>query len=168
MKVFEDLNLEELRKYIDWTPFFISWQLKGKYPDILKDDKYGEQATELYKDANKMLDDIISEKWIKANAVIGIFPANSNMDDIEIYTDESRSKLKLTMHQLRQQSKKANGKPNYCLADFVGPKSMNIKDHVGAFAVTAGLGIENKIKEFEDIQDDYQFIRIEVLDRVLH
>ena len=163
IKVFSSLDIKTLREFIDWTPFFISWQLKGKHPKILEDKKYGEQARSLYEDANAMLDKIISENWLDAKAVLGVFPANSVEDDIEIYEDDNRKKAKLKIHQLRQQIKKAKDKYNYCLADFIAPKEKNIKDHIGAFAVTAGLGIEKKIKEFEASHDDYSSILLKAI-----
>lgn len=161
---FNNFDLKEIAKYIDWTPFFTSWQLWGKYPAILKDEKVGEQATALFLDAQKMLQQIIAEKWLKANAVIGIFPANSiNTDDIEIYTDDSRTRVLKTLYNLRQQRKKAPGLPNFCLSDFIAPKETAKKDYIGAFAVTAGLGIEDKVKEFEDNHDDYNAILLKAL-----
>ena len=162
IKIFNDFDLNTLKEYIDWTPFFTSWQLRGKFPNILKDDIVGQEATKLYEDALKMLNDIIEEKWLTANGVIGIFPANSNEDDIEVYNNKDK-KSTIVLHQLRQQLKKAEGKSNYCLADFIAPKSSKIKDHVGAFAVTTGIGIEKKLAEFEKENDDYQSILLKAL-----
>jgi 5-methyltetrahydrofolate--homocysteine methyltransferase len=161
--VFDNIDLNILKEHIDWTPFFTSWQLRGKFPQILKDTVVGKEATDLYNDALKMLEDIIDGDWLRSKGVIGIFPANSNEDDIEIYNDENRSSANVILHQLRQQLKKAEGKSNYCLADFIAPKNSNIKDHIGAFAVTTGLGIEQKLAEFEKDNDDYQSILLKAL-----
>ncbi|HIF14745.1 MAG TPA: hypothetical protein EYQ86_05260 [Bacteroidetes bacterium] len=163
IKVFNNIDLNILKDFIDWTPFFTSWQLRGKFPQILKDTVVGKEATDLYNDALKMLEDIIDGDWLRSKGVIGIFPANSNEDDIEIYNDENRSSANVILHQLRQQLKKAEGKSNYCLADFIAPKNSNIKDHIGAFAVTTGLGIEQKLAEFEKDNDDYQSILLKAL-----
>ncbi len=162
-KVFTDYSIEELIEYIDWTPFFSTWELNGKYPRIFENEKYGAEAKELYDNAQKLLKRIVDEKLLIAKAVIGIFPANSiHDDDIEIYEDESRTKIKCTLHHLRQQVKKAPGIPNMCLADFIAPK--NIKnDFIGAFAVTAGLDIEKTIQEFESHHDDYNSILLKAL-----
>ncbi len=162
-QVFKDYPLEELRNYIDWGPFFIAWQMKGKFPDVLEDEKYGEEARKLYDDANALLDRIIRQKLVKANAVIGIFPANAVGDDIEVYTDESRNKVRTTLHTLRQQSEKRPGQPNKALADFVAPKEAGMADYVGGFAVTAGIGVPELVKEFEDDHDDYNAILTKAL-----
>ncbi|MBD3671803.1 MAG: methionine synthase [Gammaproteobacteria bacterium] len=160
----EDYPLEKIRDYIDWTPFFHTWELKGSYPKIFEDEKKGEEARKLFTDASIMLEQIINEKWLTAKAVVGIFPANQvNDDDIEVYTDESRKKVKMTLHHLRQQTRKADNKPNYCLADFIAPKSSKIKDYIGSFAVTAGVGIEKKLEEFEKNHDDYHSIMLKAL-----
>jgi 5-methyltetrahydrofolate--homocysteine methyltransferase len=159
----KDYDLNELRKYIDWTPFFSSWQLAGKYPEILKDPIVGHEATKLFNDAQAMLDKIIAGKWIKANAVVGLFPAWSDTDDIIIYTDESRKEVLERVHHLRQQVEKAPGQPNYCLSDFVAPKESGKQDYIGGFAVTAGLEIEDKVKEFEAVHDDYHAILLKAL-----
>ncbi len=162
--VFDNYDLKEISNYIDWTPFFTSWQLWGKYPAILKDEKVGEQATSLFIDAQNMLQKIIEEKWLTAKAVFGLFPANSiNDDDIEIYANENRNEVIYTLYNLRQQRKKAPGQANFCLTDFVAPKKANLKDYIGAFAITAGVGIENKIKEFENNNDDYNAILLKAL-----
>src|SRR5450631_4908112 len=124
--------------------------MKGSYPKILKDPTRGEEARKLFADAQAMLKQIIDEKWLTANAVFGLFPANSvNSDDIEIYTDESRSKVAMTWHNLRQQTKKPNDIPNYCLADYIAPKETGVADYIGAFAVTTGIGIDARVAEFE-------------------
>jgi len=161
--VFEDYPLDELRNYIDWGPFFIAWQMKGKFPDVLEDEKYGEEARKLYEDANELLDRIIKEKLIKANAVIGVYPANAVGDDIEVYADENRDEVLITFHTLRQQSEKRRGQPNKALADFVAPKETGITDYIGGFAVTAGIGVPELVKEFEDDHDDYNAILTKAL-----
>ncbi|MDQ3017528.1 MAG: methionine synthase, partial [Bacteroidota bacterium] len=156
-------DLNELRAYIDWTPFFSSWQLSGKYPDILTDPIVGTEATKLLKDANDMLDQMIVEKWITANGVVGIFPANSDVDDIIIYADENKNDVLMRVHHLRQQVAKATGQYNYALSDFVAPVSSGKSDYVGGFAVTAGLDIEEKVKAFEAVHDDYSAILLKAL-----
>lgn len=163
IKVFEDYDLEEIRKYISWIFFFMVWQLKGKFPDILNDPGMGEEATKLYREANHMLDRIIKEKWLKAKAVFGIFPANSVGDDIEVYKDESRKSVLTRFINLRNQTRKNDTSSNYCLADFIAPKSSGIPDYLGAFAVTAGLGAEKKIEEFQASHDDYSSIMLKAL-----
>ncbi|MBN2731641.1 MAG: cobalamin-dependent protein, partial [Balneolaceae bacterium] len=157
-QVFNDYPLEEIRNYIDWGPFFIAWQMKGKFPDVLEDEKYGEEARKLYDDANELLDRIIKQKLVKANAIIGIYPANSVGDDIEVYADENRDEVLTTFHALRQQSEKRRGQPNKALSDFVAPKETGLADHVGGFAVTAGIGVPELVKQFEDDHDDYNAI----------
>jgi 5-methyltetrahydrofolate--homocysteine methyltransferase len=158
-KVFDHFPLEKLRKYIDWTPFFSTWELHGKYPNILEDKVVGIEATKLFADANTMLDKIINEKWLQAKGTIGFFPAVSIGDDIEIKNgDES-----LTLHHIRQQNKKGQNLPNYCLSDFIAPKEIGINDYIGAFAVTTGLGIEKWIELFEKDHDDYSSIMIKSL-----
>ena len=164
VQVFKDYPLTELIKYFDWTPFFIAWELAGKFPNILKDDVVGKEATRLYNDAELMLSKIINENWFSARAVYGLFPANTiNYDDIEIYTNEKRNGLLTTIHSLRQQTRKPPGKYNYALADFIAPKETKKKDYIGAFAVAAGFGMENKIKEFENDHDDYSAIMLKAL-----
>jgi 5-methyltetrahydrofolate--homocysteine methyltransferase len=162
-KFFSGFPIQEIRNYISWIFFFIAWQLKGKWPDILDDPKQGEEARKLYEDAQKMLDQIAQENWLTANAVIGFYPANSTGDDIEIYTDESRSKILTRFYNLRSQDKKNDGHPNLCLSDFLAPKESGINDYIGAFAVTTGIGIEDKIRKFEDNHDDYSSIMIKAL-----
>ncbi|HFD87843.1 MAG TPA: methionine synthase, partial [Gammaproteobacteria bacterium] len=162
--VFDDYSLEELRKYIDWTPFFKTWELAGSYPNIFDDDIVGEHARNLFDDAQNMLQQIIDEKWLQAKAVFGLFPANQvGNDDIEVYTDESRSKVLTTLHHLRQQNQKPPGRPNQCLADFIAPKDTGLKDYIGAFAVTAGIGIDEHVQRFEADHDDYHSIMLKAL-----
>ncbi|MBL7793104.1 MAG: methionine synthase [Saprospiraceae bacterium] len=160
---FEDYPLEELVDYIDWTPFFSSWQLAGKFPAIFDDAIVGKEARKLYDDARSLLRRIVDEKWLTASAVIGLFPANSAGDDIEIYSDDSRSAVRATLHHLRQQVQKTAGQPNYCLSDFVAPKDSGQADYIGAFAVTAGIGIEKWIEQFERDHDDYHAIMTKAL-----
>ncbi|MDO8330834.1 MAG: methionine synthase [Fluviicoccus sp.] len=162
--VLTDYPLEEVRQYIDWTPFFITWSLAGKFPAILKDKVVGEEATRLYADAQAMLDKLIGGKLLQANAVIGFWPAAQvNDDDVVVYTDESRQTVLTTLHHLRQQSDKVSGKPNYSLADFVAPQLSTAKDYIGGFAVTAGLGAETVVKQYRDAGDDYNAILVQAL-----
>lgn len=161
--VFDNYDLEELSQYIDWTPFFSSWQLAGKFPAILQDEIVGVEAQKLYNDARSLLRRIIDEKWLSARAVIGLFPANAvNHDDIEVYENDDRQEVKAVLHQLRQQLRKAAGQPNFCLADFVAPKGA-AQDYIGAFAVTAGIGIEKWVAKFEAELDDYNAIMLKAL-----
>ncbi len=160
VRQFDDYSLEELVPYIDWTPFFSSWQLFGKYPAILTDNVVGEEATKLFADAQKMLHQIIDEKWLQAKAVIGIWEANTvNDDDIELQTDGET----VVLHHLRQQNQKAPGQANYCLSDFVAPKASGKKDFIGGFALTAGIGIEKWCAKFEAALDDYSSIMLKAL-----
>lgn len=161
--IFENHPLEELRKYIDWSPFFIAWEMKGKYPAILESDKYGEEAQKLFDDANALLDRIVEEKLLQANGQIGLFPANSIGDDIEIYTDESRKEVLTTLHTLRQQTQKRRSASNKALSDFVAPKDTGIADYIGGFAVTAGIGIDDLVSKFEKDHDDYNSIMTKAL-----
>jgi len=161
--VLKDFSLETLRNYIDWTPFFQTWELKGKYPAILESEKYGAEANRIFKDANNLLDKIIKNKLLKANGVFGIFPANSVGDDIEIYVDEARKGVKRVLHSLRSQTQKSDGLPNLALADFVAPKGTGIPDYIGAFAVTTGIGIEPIVKKYEAEHDDYNSIMVKAL-----
>ena len=163
LKVFDDYPLQELVNYIDWTPFFITWELVGKYPKILGDETIGETARGLFKDAQAMLTRIIKEKWLKASAVIGFWPAKSSGDDIVIYEDDSYTKQVATFHYLRQQTARPNTAPNLSLSDFVAPLSSGKQDYIGGFAVTAGLGIEKKMAEFEANHDDYNSILLKAL-----
>jgi 5-methyltetrahydrofolate--homocysteine methyltransferase len=160
---FQDYDLAELREYIDWQPFFNAWEMKGRFPDILNNPASGEAARKLYEDAQEMLDSLIKEKWLRANGVIGFFPANAVGDDVEVYTDESRTEVLTTLHNLRQQGEHRDGIPNRSLGDFVAPKSTGLADYVGAFAVTAGLGSTEKIVAFKAANDDYSAILLESL-----
>jgi 5-methyltetrahydrofolate--homocysteine methyltransferase len=158
-----DYPLDILVDFIDWSPFFQAWELAGRYPKILDDKVVGEEARKLFADAQAMLKKIVKEKWLTANAVFGLFPANSTGDDIEIYSDDKRKSVAMTWHNLRQQTKKPADIPNYCLADFVAPKESGVKDYIGGFAVTTGIGIEKKMKEFEKANDDYSAIMLQAL-----
>jgi 5-methyltetrahydrofolate--homocysteine methyltransferase len=157
LKVFKDFDLNEIRKYIDWSPFFITWELKGKYPQILKDPQLGAEATRVFKDANAILDEIIAKKLLKANAVVGFFPANSIGDDIELYTDDSRKNILEMFYNLRQQIIVQNN-PLLSHADYIAPKDSGVKDYIGAFAVTTGIGLDQIVKDFEADHDDYKSI----------
>lgn len=162
--LFSDFPLAEIRNYIDWTPFFQSWQLTGKFPAILDDVVVGESARDLYNDAQRMIDRIIGEKWIKANGIIGFWPANTVEDDlIEVYTDQSRTKILEILVCRRQQQQKAAGLPNISLADFIAPKESGVIDYIGAFAVTGGMNIEEKLHEFEASQDVYNAILLKAI-----
>jgi 5-methyltetrahydrofolate--homocysteine methyltransferase len=163
LKVFEEYSLDELCKYIDWTPFFHTWELAGKYPKILNDDVVGDEATKLFEDAQLMLKKIVDEKWLTARAVIGFFPANSIGDDIELYVDDNHKEVQVVLHHLRQQLAKTKERPNLCLSDFVAPKHSGQNDYLGAFAVTTGIGIEKYIKQFEKQHDDYNSILLKSL-----
>ncbi|MEM7161083.1 MAG: methionine synthase [Bacteroidota bacterium] len=154
------IELESLKEYIDWTPFFQTWELAGRFPRILNDEIVGKHATELYEDALQMLEKIISEKWLYPNAVCGIWKANSSLDDIIVYEDDAEIGR---FHMMRQQIQKAKGAVNYSLADFIAPLDSGKQDYIGAFAVTSGLGIEKKLAEFEKEIDDYQSIMLKAL-----
>ncbi|MFK8102516.1 MAG: methionine synthase [Saprospiraceae bacterium] len=163
-KVFDDYSLEELSEYIDWTPFFASWQLRGKYPAIFEDEIIGVESKKLFNDAQSLLRRIIDEKWLTAKGVLGFYPANSvNHDDIEIYTDETRNTVKYNLHHLRQQRQKASNQVNLCLTDFMAPKETGLADYIGGFAVTTGIGIEQWVKKFEADNDDYNAIMLKAL-----
>ncbi len=161
--VFKDYPLEEIRKYIDWKPFFIAWQLKGNFPEILDDPVVGEEAKKLYDDANRLLDRIAHEKRLTANGVIGLFPANAVGDDVVLYSNEKRNSSLATFHFLRQQTEKTGGNPNQSLADFIAPEGTGVKDYIGAFAVTTGLGREEFSEEFLKDDDDYGNILLKAL-----
>ena len=161
--IIDNVTISDLIPFIDWTPFFQTWELHGRYPNILKDEIVGEEAVKLFKDAQEMLEKIQKENWMQAKGVLGLFPANSVGDDIEIYSDIERSKTLYIQRTLRQQAKKAKGQPNLALADFIAPKSNDIIDFIGVFAVTSGLGIEKYINRFEADNDDYNSILLKAL-----
>ncbi len=163
LTVFDDYDLAELTRNIDWTPFFQTWELSGQYPAILEDKVVGKTARNLYNDAQAMLQRLIGEKWLTAKAVIGFWPANSVGDDIELYTDASRTQVLTTLHSLRQQMFRENARANMALADFIAPKDSGIADYIGAFAVTSGLNLEKKVAEFEADHDDYNSILVKAL-----
>jgi 5-methyltetrahydrofolate--homocysteine methyltransferase len=163
VQVLRQYPLQEIAALIDWTPFFQTWELAGRYPKILQDELVGEAARNLFQDAQAMLGQIIAERWLTANAVIGLFPANRVGDDVEVYADESRSRVLTTFHFLRQQGLKPDDRVNYCLADFVAPKDSGARDYLGCFAVTAGIGIEERLEEFEARHDDYRAIMLKAL-----
>jgi 5-methyltetrahydrofolate--homocysteine methyltransferase len=158
----KDYPMEQISEYINWIFFFITWELRGKYPDIFQHPDYGEEARKLYNDAREMLQLIIREKWLTANAVFGIFPANASGDDILVFEDESRQRIRTRFTNLRNQTRK-QGLPNLCLSDFIAPVDSGIPDYVGAFAVTAGIGIEKKLDEFSQAHDDYSSIMLKAL-----
>ena len=163
LKSFDDYDLSELVNRIDWTPFFRTWELAGVYPAILKDPIIGKSACELLEDAKAMLEKIISEKWLKARAVIGFFPANSIGDDVLLNIDSDSKNKPKAFHFLRQQMAKREGKANMCLADFIAPKDSGLKDYIGGFAVTTGIGIDDKVKIFKAANDDYSEIMLKAL-----
>ncbi|MCF6268664.1 MAG: methionine synthase [Melioribacteraceae bacterium] len=161
--ILNNFPLAELIEFIDWTPFFRTWELKGKYPEILEDEKYGKEAAKLFNDAQLQLKKIIEENSLTANGVAGVFPANSSGDDIEIYTDEARTVCENKLYSIRQQNKKSVNAKNIALADFVAPKESGVNDYIGAFAVTAGIGIEKIIAKYQSENDDYNIIMIKAL-----
>jgi 5-methyltetrahydrofolate--homocysteine methyltransferase len=163
VRAFANYDLKKLVPYIDWTPFFQTWELAGRYPRILEDEIVGETARQLFHDAEIMLAKMLEENWVKAHAVVGFFPANSVDDDIEIYTDETRTTVLATFRMLRQQSRKAKDKPNLCLADFIAPKSSGVADYIGGFAVTAGAGLDKRVAQFEANHDTYSSILAKAL-----
>ena len=159
--VLPDLDLAMLARYIDWAPFFQTWDLAGSYPKLLDDPTVGEAARNVLRDGQAMLERIVEEKWLTANAVYGLFPANRHGDDIVVYADETRAAPLMSWHGLRQQQQRPDGKPNQCLADFVAPAGQ--PDYIGAFAVTAGIGIDKKLAEFAAEHDDYRAIMLKSL-----
>jgi 5-methyltetrahydrofolate--homocysteine methyltransferase len=163
VRTLDAFPLDRLVPFIDWTPFFHTWELRGHYPQILDDPNVGEKAAELFRDAQTLLQEIVSKKLLTARGVYGFFPANSTGDDIEIYADESRKQRQATFHTLRQQSEKPSGQANQALADFIAPKSSELPDHLGAFAVTTGIGIEALCARFEKDHDDYNSIMAKAL-----
>ena len=163
IKVLKNYDLAEIAQYIDWAPFFQTWELSGPYPAILDDAVVGEAARNVLAEGKAMLKKIVEGRWLTANALFGLFPAAAVDDDIEIYADEARERVLMTWHNLRQQNAKPAGRPNYCLADFIAPRGAGVKDYIGAFAVTAGIGIEKKLEEFERAHDDYSSIMLKAL-----
>jgi 5-methyltetrahydrofolate--homocysteine methyltransferase len=160
---FENYDLSAIAAHIDWAPFFQTWDLAGRYPQILNDEKVGSAATSVFNDGQAMLARLVREKWLSANGVLGLFPANSNGDDIELYADESRERTIAVIHCLRQQTERPGGRPNFCLADFIAPRGAGVADYLGAFAVTAGFGIETRVRAFEARHDDYSAIMLKSL-----
>jgi 5-methyltetrahydrofolate--homocysteine methyltransferase len=163
VRVLEDFPLDELRKFIDWTPFFRTWELKGSYPRILDNEKYGEQARTVFDEGNALLDQMIEQKLVVAKGVYGLFPANSVGDDVELYTDSSRSAVRERFHFLREQRPKSSGAPHLCLSDFVAPKATALADHIGAFAVTSGIDLDKLVARYKADGDDYNAIMAEAL-----
>ena len=164
LRVFDDYSLEDLTRYIDWMPFFNAWEFSGRFPDILTDPVIGEQTSNLYADARRMLKQVVRERWLTARGVVGLFPANSvDDDDIEIYADESRTRVLARLHFLRQQKGKPAGQSHDALADFIAPKDSGRRDYIGAFAVTAGVGIEAQLQRFGAAHDDYSAIMLKAL-----
>jgi 5-methyltetrahydrofolate--homocysteine methyltransferase len=161
--VLKDYSIAELAEYIDWTPFFHSWEMKGSYPKIFSDPERGVEAKKLFDDAQRMLKQIIDEKWIQANGVIGLFPANADGDDIIVFSNEERKTKRAVFHTLRQQTKKPAGQYNMALSDFVAPVSSNVKDYIGTFAVACGEGIDKHIAAFEANHDDYSAIMLKAI-----
>jgi len=163
LRVFKDYDLTELRRYIDWQPFFNAWEMKGSFPDILNNPSTGPEARKLYDDAQVMLDRLAAEKWLTARGTIGLFPANRVGDDVHVYLTEQRDEPHAVLSMLRQQGQHRDGVPNRALSDFVAPRETGIRDYVGAFAVTAGHGTQAKIEEFRADLDDYDAILLEAL-----
>lgn len=164
LKVLEDYPLDDLVQRIDWTPFFRAWELAGKFPKILDDEVVGTEATKLYRDARDMLEKIVEEKWLTARGVIGFWPANSDMDDIQLYRNPGDQEAFMTLHHLRQQlDRSKNAKPDFCLSDFIAPRETGLTDWLGGFAVTAGIGIDEHVARFEADHDDYSAIMLKAL-----
>jgi 5-methyltetrahydrofolate--homocysteine methyltransferase len=163
IEVFDAYPLEKLVDFIDWTPFFMSWELAGKYPRILSDKIVGEQAKSLFRDAQNMLNNIVRDRLLTARAVIGLFRANAINDDIEVVTNDEKKNPKEVIHTLRQQSLKPAGQPNYALSDFVAPKNSNMDDYIGAFALTAGIGTDALVAKYEKENDDYNAIMVKAI-----
>jgi 5-methyltetrahydrofolate--homocysteine methyltransferase len=160
---FENYDLSAIAAHIDWAPFFQTWDLAGRYPQILDDPKVGAAAKSVFADGREMLARLVRERWLTANGVVGLFPANSDGDDVEVYADESRQTRIAVIHCLRQQTERPGGRANLCLADFVAPRGSGVADYLGAFAVTAGIGIDARVKAFEDRHDDYRAIMLKAL-----
>ncbi|MBV8827483.1 MAG: methionine synthase, partial [Hyphomicrobiales bacterium] len=163
VQTLEDYPLAELIDYIDWTPFFATWELTGKFPAILDDAKFGVAARALYHDAREMLEKIVAERWFRAAAVVGLWPANSRGDDILVFADETRQQPIAVLHTLRQQLARREGRANVALADFVAPRESSVADYIGAFTVTAGLGEDARAARFKGANDDYSAILVKAL-----
>jgi 5-methyltetrahydrofolate--homocysteine methyltransferase len=163
LTVFEDYPLEDLLERIDWKPFFQTWELSGSFPQILDDPTVGESARGVYEDGREMLHQIVEERWLRARAVVGLWPANATGDDIELYTDDTRREVLTTVHTLRQQTNAEQDRENLALADFIAPRETELADYLGGFAVTAGLGIEEQVARFEAEHDDYRAIMLKAL-----
>ena len=163
LRTFPDFDLRELSRYIDWTPFFSTWEIKGSFPRVLDDNRYGPTARQLYDDAQDMLEDLIAEKWVRARGVVGFWPANADTDDIAVYTDETRQARLATLHTLRQQIPREKARANAALADFVAPAESGLADYIGGFAVTAGIGEHALAERFTKANDDYSKIMAQAL-----
>jgi 5-methyltetrahydrofolate--homocysteine methyltransferase len=164
VRSFDDYPLDELLPYIDWMPFFNAWEFAGKFPDILQDPVIGEAARNLHADATSMLNRVVAEKWLRARAVVGFFPVNSSADDdIAVFTDDTRHTVRVRLHHLRQQKSKPQNQAQSCLTDFVAPLGSGRADYLGAFAVTAGIGIDEHVARFEAEHDDYSSIMLKAL-----
>ena len=163
MRVLDNFPLRTLRDFIDWTPFFHTWELRGVYPRILEHEKYGAQARQVFAEANALLDTIIEQNLITAKGVYGFFPANAVGDDVEVYTDEARSQVLHRFHFLRQQMQKDDSEPCRSLSDFIAPKDTGLADHLGAFAVTTGIGLKELCDSFRAKHDDYNAIMAEAI-----
>ena len=161
--VFDDYPLDELVERIDWKPFFQTWELSGSFPQILDDPTVGESARGVYEDAQRMLAQLVEERWLQARAVVGFWPANSDGDDIELYSDESRETVLATAHTLRQQTNSEHERENFALADFIAPRGSGVGDYLGGFAVTTGIGLDERVAQFEAEHDDYQAIMLKAL-----
>jgi 5-methyltetrahydrofolate--homocysteine methyltransferase len=158
-----DVPLDKLVSYIDWTPFFQTWELHGKFPAILRDDVVGVEASKLFEDAQSMLTQMVNESWVKAKALFGLFPANSVGDDIEFTHPDVENKAVFVQRTLRQQTKKTSGQANIALSDFIAPKEYGIQDYLGAFVVCTGIGLDEHVKRFEKDHDDYSSIMVKAL-----
>jgi 5-methyltetrahydrofolate--homocysteine methyltransferase len=163
VRVLDEFPLATLREFIDWSPFFHAWELKGVYPRILDDEKQGAQARQLFTEANALLDKIIAEKLLTARAVYGLFPASAMGDDVELYRDDTRTQPLATLHFLRQQANREGSEPCRSLADFIAPSDSRLCDHIGAFAVTSGIGLKELADKFRAEHDDYNAIMAEAL-----
>ncbi len=161
--LFTDMPAKKLLERIDWTPFFTAWEMKGSYPAILDHPKKGEEARKLFEDAQNLLEEIVKNDWLETRAVIGLLPANSTGDDIEVYADENRSSILAVIHTLRQQMERQNKRPNLALADYIAPRESGLVDYMGFFAVTAGIGLDALVTRFEKDHDDYQSIMAKAL-----